>query len=188
MPFIKTSVLAIDIGYRNFAYCHLVKTEKNTGEVDYTIAEWAKKDFGKKRNARSLKEAMIETLFKLDEDLDLEGISKIVIESQAASTALIKQIFEVVWTFFKVIREGKEYDYEIVIGNPKRKFTLFPDVTTPSKKEKLTYRERKKLSIEKAMHWLIQNGYGNSIDVFMNERKKDDYADCLLDAVYYIDE
>ena len=58
--------------------------------------------------------------------------------------------------------------------------------------KKTTYAERKKLSIEATKNILIDMQCDNNekdkiIDIFNKHKKKDDLADCFLQAIWYIE-
>ena len=48
------------------------------------------------------------------------------------------------------------------------------------------YNDRKKLSIQYTKELLCDFNITNYIEVFNNHSKKDDLADCFLQAIYYL--
>ena len=57
---------------------------------------------------------------------------------------------------------------------------------TSSTNNKITYADRKKLSIFYTKEVLQKYNMSNEIVFFSNHTKKDDLADCFLQAYYYI--
>ena len=54
------------------------------------------------------------------------------------------------------------------------------------KTSKMTYNERKKLSILCTSEILNSKNMANNLDFFNKHNKKDDLSDCLLQGLYYL--
>ena len=115
-------------------------------------------------------------LNKVFETIDLSSIDLILIENQISPIAnRMKTIQGMVAQYF--INYG---NYNIEFFSAANKLKLFKDV------KKTTYSQRKKMSVQYTRELLLEKNMQNNLDYFNKHTKKDDLADCFLQAIYYL--
>ena len=113
---------------------------------------------------------------KLFEKLDLNSIDQIILENQISPLAnRMKTLQGMISQYF--IDNGN-YNIEFISAINKLKLFI--------KNQKTSYSERKKLSIIYSKELLEKNNKTLEMDFFIKHSKKDDLADCFLQAIYYL--
>lgn len=117
---------------------------------------------------------------KLDEkldrnDFDLDEIDIILIENQISPIANRMAILQGMITQYFLMKN--KYNIKFISGTNKLKLFI------GSRKTK--YNERKKISIEITNN-LINNLNCDSLDYYYSSKKRDDLADCFLQAIWYL--
>ena len=158
------SILSIDIGMKNFAYC-LIQTNN-------VIRKWEVVDIGKTPL----------TYLKMIDNMKLYTmeISKVVIEKQPTKNVKMKQFENMLHCYFIIngIFNKDSLINSVEIFNPQNK--LGKSHVKGSK----NYRERKKIAIELCKLFLNNKTQSNEInELFKNSKKKDDLSDCLLQGL-----
>lgn len=160
-------ILSIDPGRNNLGVCVLnVDTHEASGAND-TIVLW------------TVRHVDTDPL-RLRENLDsiLHGVEydKVVIERQPPRNTMTKRIEHMLEMYFAMI--GKP----VSLLDARAKF-VFAQNATPR-----TYGHRKKLSIELASRFLedTKSRHDTFCTLFADAAKKDDYADCLIQAQAFL--
>jgi len=109
-------------------------------------------------------------------NIDLFSIDKIILENQISPIASrMKTLQGMIAQFFI---DNNYYNIEFISSINKLK--LFKE------NKKTSYKERKNLSIQYTNTFLQNNKLINEYRFFINNQKKDDLADCLLQGIYYL--
>ena len=112
-------------------------------------------------------------LFKI---IDLESIDNIILENQISPIAnRMKTIQGMITQYFI---DNNNNNIEFISSINKLKYFI--------NNEKLSYNERKKKSIIITKQLLELTNKNNDINFFIKHNKKDDLADCFLQAIYYL--
>ena len=115
-------------------------------------------------------------LNKVFETIDLSSIDLILIENQISPIAnRMKTIQGMVAQYFINCN-----NYNIEFFSAANKLKLFKEV------KKTTYSQRKKMSVQYTRELLLEKNMENNLEYFNNHKKKDDLADCFLQAIYYL--
>jgi hypothetical protein len=104
----------------------------------------------------------------------LEGVSKVLIERQPDKNRRMKSVENFLHAYF--LCRGKD----TLLWDPKHKV---PDVSGPGK---VQYRKRKAAAVERCRSFLVGN-QSNFLKEFDDSKKKDDLADCFMQALSFID-
>ena len=113
---------------------------------------------------------------KIFDSQTIDSIDMIIIENQISPIAnRMKTIQGMIAQYF--IDRG---NYNIEFISAANKLKLFIE------NKKTSYNERKKLSIKYTTELLNKNNKTNEYDFFKQHIKKDDLADCYLQAIYYL--
>lgn len=171
-------VLSIDVGIRNLAYIIIKIEDMNK----HSILKWDVLELietnEKVSNANNTK--IGESLYlQFDEVLTTQPtIDKILIENQIGQNAIKMKCIQGMINMYFVMRN---YNIENIINyNAKNKLKMFMD------NKKTTYNERKKKSKEVTKQ-LCEKYYGDTVhSYYCKYKKKDDLADCLLQALDYM--
>lgn len=123
-------------------------------------------------------------LNELFNSYDLASIDQIIIENQISPIAnRMKSIQGMISQYFIDCN-----NHNIVFISATNKLKAFLNKEKSSEKEKkISYNERKKLSILYTKQLLEQKNMLNDLNYFVKHSKKDDLADCLLQGIYYLD-
>tara|TARA_Y100000816_G_C26103586_1_gene585595 strand:- start:765 stop:1541 length:777 start_codon:yes stop_codon:yes gene_type:complete len=157
------SILSIDIGLKNFAYC--IVNDK------FVIEEWCIYDAGK---------TPIQYMKFIDELKLYTKATKVIIEKQPTKNVKMKQFENMLYSYFiiKGILDQESPIKTIEIFNPKLKLGKY------NIKGFKNYRERKKISIELCNIFITKETQKDEmIKMFKNSKKKDDLSDCLLQCI-----
>ena len=113
---------------------------------------------------------------KLFEIIDLFSIDMIILENQISPIAnRMKTIQGMITQYFI---DNNNHNIEFISSINKLKFFL--------NNEKTTYNERKKKGILITKELLEKKNKNAEIEFFIKNSKKDDLADCFLQAIYYL--
>lgn len=170
-------ILSIDVGIRNLAYILLKINEVNEHEIlQWDVLELIDADekAAKADNTKIGKSLCIQ----LDSVLEDKHIDKILIENQIGQNAIKMKSIQGMINMYFIMRN---YDIQNIINyNAVHKLKCFIG------NAKTTYNERKKKSKE-ITQCLCKHYYGDDIyQYYCSYKKKDDLADCLLQALDYI--
>lgn len=169
-------ILSIDVGIRNLAYLVIDVDElkQKSSIINWDIMELCEKDENacKVDNTR-IGIKMNSCMLKL---LDKYVFDKVIIENQIGQNAIkMKSIQSMIVMFF--VTQNYKQD-QIINYNAANKLKHFLG------KKKTTYSERKKIS-KTITHDICCNHYKDWLIFFQACKKKDDLADCLLQALDY---
>ena len=132
-------------------------------------------------------------LNELFKDFDLASIDQIILENQISPIAnRMKTIQGMISQYFI---DCNNYNIRFISATNKLKpFTSkeskysndYKD-NSDVKEKKLSYNERKKLSIYYTKQLLEHKNMSQELAFFIKHSKKDDLADCLLQGIYYLE-
>ena len=170
-------IISIDVGIRNLAYVIIKVKELNI----HNIIEWNVIELcDKKEKASSvLNEKIGYSIYtQFDDILNTYKFDKIIIENQIGKNAIKMKTIQGMITMYFIM---KDYDINNIISyNACHKLKHFIE------NKKTTYNERKKISKE-ITKCLCEKYYDIDIMNYYNDfKKKDDLADCLLQALDFI--
>jgi hypothetical protein len=134
---------------------------------------------------------------KLDDLNILNGIDTVLIENQPCmKNPTMKSIQMVLYTYFivrgfidkKDISNNITYQLKnLKFISAKNKLKKCEEIDELKERTK-NYKDRKKLAIEYCSHLLNEHKEKDNIAFFNSHGKKDDLADCYLQAIYFIDD
>lgn len=173
-----TQILSIDVGIKNLSYCYIdVKDDKSIVINNWNNLTLTEENV-KKLKLEEISDLVLTNLIQHFDDNFYADV--VLIENQPMlKNGLMKTIAVIIYTYFNMMK--------IQFGNIQQvKFISATNKLKHCDKLSLsTYKDRKKLSIEIAKNYLqqYQNQY---LEWFESQTKKDDCADCLNQAIYYI--
>ena len=124
-------------------------------------------------------------LIKLLDKLELFDVDYVLLEQQPQRNVQMKNISILLFNYF-ILRgiidkiENKIKDVLFISSKNKLKFYDGPEIIIKSKNN---YTKRKKLAIEYCKYHLKDNE--TDLKYFLSLKKKDDAADCFLQAVWF---
>jgi hypothetical protein len=129
-------------------------------------------------------------LNELFNNYDLASIDQIIIENQISPIAnRMKSIQGMVAQYFI---DCNNHNIAFISATNKLKAFINKDKEkdkdkSAEKEKKISYNERKKLSILYSKQLLENKNMMHDLAYFVKHSKKDDLADCLLQGIYYLD-
>jgi len=158
-------ILSFDIGIKNLAYC-MIDTETND------ILDWNILDCSGTNETLTVIKTLDEINYILEADI-------ILLEKQPSFNPKMRNISTALYVYFTLrIQHEKNALCKIMFYQPKYK--LMCSNTKIEHKTKNKYLQNKKLGIEHTRE-LIKTHQ----DFFEKHKKKDDLADCYLQAISY---
>jgi hypothetical protein len=154
--------ISIDVGIKNLAY---IVYDKNI--IEWKVVELCSTN-ATKANLIHLGKKLYEVLEEIDYDF-----THVIIENQIGPNAIRMKSLQGMITMY-YIGKGCEITYWNACNKLK-----------PFTKEKLSYAERKKLSIN-VTRGIINEHYSDTLEYFNTHKKKDDLADCFLQLMDYL--
>ena len=184
----KYNIISFDIGIKNLSFCVL---DYNTEDTSYTIKEWEildltmegkinVKDFN--MVSKSLFEHMSERFPVLEDN------TIVLIENQPSMrNPIMKTIQIMIYSWFAIRSKDMNVNTVIKLFSASNKLkvkrkNMISDIT---KQENNKYKRNKKSAVEIA-HYYLQNVIKDDeyIRIFEKHKKRDDLADCFLQAIY----
>jgi hypothetical protein len=159
-------ILSFDIGIKNLAYC-MIDTE------DKTILDWHIIDCTDKNET-------LKVIKELDDLPHLLLSDIILLEKQPSFNPKMRTMSTAIYVYF-VLRIQHEQNKKINILFYHAKYKLKCCDIAIEHKTKSKYRQNKNLGIEHTRYLLESHK-----NFFENNKKKDDLADCYLQAMSYI--
>ena len=159
-------VLSFDVGLKNLAYCYL-----DNSKIKY----WETSEIIQKRG-----EDLCHSIVRhLDTMEYLQDVNVVLIEKQPSKNNKMR-IIEALLNAYYVI---KCPNAKVCVYSAKHK------LTKDTFRGKTNYKERKKLSINRCNAWINDTSQDvEFIDKFSKSKKKDDFADSLLQALSYMND
>lgn len=165
-------VLSFDIGIKNLAYC-LLDINKNS----FYILDWNILNCSATKQTTDIVKEIIKQLNELPY---LQDSELILIEKQPSCNPKMRIINSCIYMYFMIKTIDNNTNTKIINYSPKHKLKC-SNITIP-KTTKSNYAHNKKLAVEHTK-FFIKNT--NWINYFNNISKKDDLADCFLQAKSY---
>lgn len=165
-------VLSFDIGIKNLAYC-LLEIDKNS----FNILDWNILDCSSTKQTTDNVREIIKQLNELEY---LQWADLILIEKQPSCNPKMRIINNCIYMYFMIKTIDNNLKTRIINYSPKHKLKC-SSITIP-KTTKSNYSHNKKLAVEHTKHFIKNT---NWINYFNSMSKKDDLADCFLQAKSY---
>jgi hypothetical protein len=176
-------ILSIDVGIKNLSYCYIHTNEGKTQLVEWNNICVTEANC-KKIKLEDLTEAMLD---KLTEYFgDNREIDVVLIENQPMlKNGMMKTMSVVIYTFFNMMKlqYGNVKQVRFISATNKLKCRLSNELEDTIK---TTYKDRKRLSVEIAKLY-IQKMCPDKTEWFSQQKKPDDLADNMCQAIYYIE-
>ena len=190
--------ISFDIGVKNLALCILKKTDK-IEILDWRIISIA----DSKKELKGIDDTSERVYYEMDnivgfiKENGYEKIDYVLIENQPSNlNGIMKTIQHIIYNYFSLIKHWDNEVENVVLVNASLKtkthdytpeIKLADDISCVKNSrnfEKNKYQYNKKLSIAICENYIKNNSY--LIDLFKNNKKKDDLSDACLQAVSYI--
>lgn len=159
-------ILSFDIGIKNLAYCMIDSEDKSI--LDWNVIDCS----GSNETLRVIEE--------LDQLEYLRDADIILLEKQPSFNPKMRNISTAIYVYF-ILRIQHEQQRMAKIQFYAAKYKLKCCDIKIEHKTKDKYRQNKNLSIVHTRHLLKSHS-----DFFESHKKKDDLADCYLQAISYI--
>lgn len=153
-------LLSIDVGIKNLA---LVIMDTDTHKIEFWECDGIPTE-----TDDGIFPAMVEHLHRRD----FTGVQQVIIERQPQKNHSIKAIEHLLHTYF--LCKGTP----VKLWDAKHKI---PDIVGPGKKQ---YAKRKQASVERCLEH-IKTSNPTLVDFFNSHKKKDDLADCFMQALSF---
>jgi hypothetical protein len=190
--------ISFDIGVKNLALCILKKTDK-IEILDWRIISIA----DSKKELKGIDDISERVYYEMDnivgfiKENGYEKINYVLIENQPSNlNGVMKTIQHIIYNYFSLIKHWDNEVENVVLVNASLKtkthdytpdIKLADDISCVKNSrnfKKNKYQYNKKLSIAICENYIKNNS--NLIDLFKNNKKKDDLSDACLQAVSYI--
>jgi hypothetical protein len=188
-------VLSIDTGIRNLAYTVLEFTS-DTNQYP-KVVDWNVMDVTDQMNVKNiwklsfehLTEQLLLRLMETFADLEFDYV---LIEAQPKKNQKMKAVSTILFSYFNMqkLMYGSIKHVRMVSARGKLRVTnhLCNEPTTlqsKHRKPKTTYPQRKHESVQLVQKYMPALCSDHFNQLFYATKKKDDLADCLLQAIYY---
>jgi len=182
-------LLSFDIGIHNLAYCCI---ESDTTTKEMSIVKWEVidlREYGPSKDFMSTASTLVDLLHEMfycnDEQYDY-----VLIENQPVQkNPTMKSIQMIVFTFFMMLKYHQNPSMQIKFQSASNKLKVNNKPSDLDICASTKYAKNKKMSIAIANHYL-ENVLTNNRDMhtlFKSHKKRDDLADSMLQAVYFVE-
>ena len=162
-------ILSFDVGIKNLAYCILDSETKDI--LDWNIIDCTSSNL------------ILKLITELDSLNHLLESDLILIEKQPSFNPKMRIMSTAIFVYFTLrINHEKNKKIKILYYSAKHKLKLCE--VKLQKPCKTKYANNKKIAIEQTKI-LLKNNY-SFLNFFLNNKKKDDLADCYLQALSYL--
>jgi hypothetical protein len=174
-------ILSIDVGIKNLSYCYL---DLN---VNVNIIKW--ENLCVTNPTENCKKLGIETITELVLQVLNDNFNEsfeaniVLIENQPMlKNGLMKTISVIIYTYFNMMRLQFANISEVKFISAMNKLKCKKGIDLKID----TYKDRKKASIDLTKIY-INAYFPDQMNWFNMQKKQDDYSDCMLQAIYYIE-
>lgn len=185
----RVRVLSFDVAICNLAYC-LIELDTDTGKYD--VITWEvinlKADMdSKKQDFETTSKKLVQVLNqKFDADLHIDIV---LIENQPViKNPVMKSVQMMIYTFFLIKSLQRSFEMDVKLVSARNKLKVVHRPTDMNIEASSSYQKNKKEAICIANHYLqciLQKD--ELISLFQQHKKKDDLADCFLQAIWFIE-
>jgi hypothetical protein len=186
-------IASLDVGIYNLSYniIQILETEDPSGNPTKTvkILKWDCIETIDRPSMKKDKESVLINLpLVLDKIEDFHNCDVVLIENQPCmKNPIMKKIQSHLHAYF-IINGFHNKDSKIGIIKPinaSNKLKVYDGPELDIKQCKSSYTMRKKYAVEHCKYFLDMYGEAKFKEHYMKQKKKDDYADCYLQALYY---
>lgn len=184
--------ISFDIGVKNLALCILRKTDK-IEVLDWRIIALA----DSKKELKGIDDISERVYYEMDniigflKEQEINIIDYVLIENQPSNlNGVMKTIQHIIYNYFSLIKHWDKEVENVVLVNASLKSKTHNYVSDIKPEEnaknfrRSKYLYNKKLSIDICQNYIKDNQ--RLLDIFVNNKKKDDLSDACLQAVSYI--
>lgn len=184
--------ISFDIGVKNLALCILRKTDK-IEVLDWRIIALA----DSKKELKGIDDISERVYYEMDniigflKEQEINTIDYVLIENQPSNlNGVMKTIQHIIYNYFSLIKHWDKEVENVVLVNASLKSKTHNYVSDIKPEEnaknfrRSKYLYNKKLSIDICQNYIKDNQ--RLLDIFVNNKKKDDLSDACLQAVSYI--
>lgn len=184
--------ISFDIGVKNLALCILRKTDK-IEVLDWRIIALA----DSKKELKGIDDISERVYYEMDniigflKEQEINIIDYVLIENQPSNlNGVMKTIQHIIYNYFSLIKHWDKEVENVVLVNASLKSKTHNYVSDIKPEEnaknfrRSKYLYNKKLSIDICQNYIKDNQ--RLLDIFINNKKKDDLSDACLQAVSYI--
>lgn len=176
-------ILSIDIGIKNLSFCILEINE----DLTIKICNWENINISSEFDIKKEKNELFENIpIVLDKYSYLLDVNEIIIENQPSlKNPIMKSIQIIIYTYFliKGFHNNDSSINKIIFYSANNKLKIY-DGPKIECKLKNKYSQSKFLGKEYAKYFLNNNK--EKLDYLLNNKKKDDLADCFLQGLSYL--
>lgn len=189
--------ISFDIGVKNLAFSILDDKDNKISIIDWKVISLAEKGEKIKGGINEISYRLYVELDNIIGELNDKGynkISTVLIENQPSNlNGIMKTIQLLIYSYFNLLKHWDNIIEQVILISPILKLqnhTYIPttrknlDIDRKKLKRKEQYANNKKDGIELCEYYIKDNI--ELYEYFKNHKKKDDLADCLLQAISHI--
>lgn len=168
-------ILSFDIGIRNLAFCEINNRKLQKWDIISLKDKNEKLDFDEmmKRLLATL-EAYWPAGSRLPDHVLLEN-------QPCMKNPTMKSVQVFIYAYFAMIGSKPQ------LFSASNKLKVVKNANGDKKQKTIPYGEKKKLAVNLARSYLEDGKESNWLAFFEKQKKKDDYGDCYLQAIYFIE-
>jgi hypothetical protein len=188
------SILSFDIGINNLAFCELAVPKDTPSNIVRTkIIKWEIISLREPKEKIDFDEMMKRLLVQLRARWPLPGTpctsgsnplpDRVLLENQPCmKNPTMKSIQVFIYAYF-AMTGSEQLSPRLFSASNKLKVSRNTLLKTGQKQKTVSYGEKKKMAIAVTRLYVVDDW----LTFFEKQKKKDDYSDCYLQAVYYIE-
>ena len=162
-------ILSFDVGIRNLAYCLIDNSDNDWNILDWNIIDCTSSN------------SILTLIKELDALPHLLNSTTVLIEKQPSFNPKMRIISGCIYTYFTLrIAHELNRNVKLIFYSAKHKLK---HINVEQIKAKTKYSRNKKTAIEETKFILKESDW---LNFFLNNKKKDDLADSLLQGLSYI--
>ncbi len=182
-----TSLLSFDIGINNLAFCELAVPKDTPSNIVRTrIIKWEIISLREPKEKIDFDEMMKRLLVQLRTrwPQGSQLPDRVLLENQPCmKNPTMKSIQVFIYAYFAMVSMPGLLTPQLFSASNKLKVKRNTLLKTGQKQKTVSYGEKKKMAIAVTRLYVSDDW----LTFFEKQKKKDDYSDCYLQAVYYVE-